>query len=436
MEYSKTFCIYPWIHQMTTPTGKVNFCCISFNTAVLDDAGVPISLSTASFKSAWNTQYMRDIREKMMTGQPVTGCDICYNQEKIGKKSYRQTHNEEWLGRLGKEDYQHRVEASLKNNYIVDQSPVYLDLRLGNLCNLKCRMCNPYNSIMIEIEWRELDEETQGEYSKFWQKNNMENSSVDKWYESDNFWNDVEKYIPQLKKVYMTGGEPTLIEANYRFLDKCRELGCAKQIELFFNLNFTRMTDRFIDQLRDFKWTNINASLDGFGPTNEYIRGNSNWKMTSENVSKLIVNSGSNVALGFSPVIQIYNILSITELLDYVETLILRHNKNMLVDFLQCYYPEFLDFAVLPKNIKQEAKKLILDWKARSKTINTKSNNGFFLKNSIESLVTRLDQTMDQEDPAKIRDFIEYTNTLDKKRKQSFSVSFPKLSEMLRDAGY
>ena len=54
------------------------------------------------------------------------------------------------------------------------------------------------------------------------------------------------------------------------------------------------MKDRFIDQLKYFKWTSINASLDGFGPDNEYIRGNSKWDLISNNVEKLLKNSGGN----------------------------------------------------------------------------------------------------------------------------------------------
>ena len=29
MEYSKTFCPYPWIHVMTQPTGTVSWCCVA-----------------------------------------------------------------------------------------------------------------------------------------------------------------------------------------------------------------------------------------------------------------------------------------------------------------------------------------------------------------------------------------------------------------------
>lgn len=424
------------MHQMTTPTGKVNFCCVSDKTHVVNDEGRPLNLGTDSFASAWNTKYMKNIRQRMIEGKPITGCETCYSQEQIGKRSYRQTHNEEWLNRLGKKEFESRVTDSIKNDFRVDKLPVYLDLRLGNLCNLKCRMCNPYNSIMIEKEWIELDKENNGAHSELWKKYGMVNGSVDKWYESDNFWNDIEKYIPHLQKVYMTGGEPTLIEANYRFLDKCREMGCAEKIELFFNLNFTTMKDRFIEQLKYFKWTSINASVDGFAEDNEYIRGNSKWEVTSKNIEKLLESSSGNIGLGFSPVIQIYNILSLDKLLDYVETLILRYDKDILIDFLFCFYPDFLDFVHLPKSIKLEAKDRLLVWKLRSKTLDRKTHNSFFLQNSIQSLINRLDQTLDMDDKEKLNDFFIYTETLDKKRNQSFAKSFPKLREMLNENGY
>lgn len=438
-KYSKTFCVYPWMHQMTTPTGKVNFCCVSEKTHVIADDGQPVNLGRDSFAKAWNSRYMRQIRKKMVDGEPVSGCETCYQQEKIGKKSYRESHNEEWEEKLGKEYIENRVEFSIKNNFELDKPPVYLDLRLGNLCNLKCRMCNPYNSVMIEKEWRELDIEGNGAYSQFWKKHNMVNGSTDSmapWYESDNFWDDVKKYIPHLKKVYMTGGEPTLIESNYKFLNTCRDMGVSSQIELFFNINFTTMKDRFIEQLKDFKWTSINASLDGYAKVNEYIRGNSKWEVITRNIEKLLQNSSANVGLGFSPVIQIYNILEITDLLDYIEELSFKYKKDILIDFLYCFSPDFLDVTALPKSIKLEAREKILEWKERSKTILNNTEKSFFLKNSIESLVNNIDQNINSENPDKIKDFLFYTKTLDKKRNQSFSETFPQLQKMLYDAGY
>ncbi len=435
-EYSKTFCIYPWIQQQTTPTGKINFCCVSMHTFVPREDGKPMVLDKETFKDAWNSGYMRDIRKKMIAGEPVKGCETCYEQEKVGKRSYRQGHNEEWSRKVGKKKLESLVEKSIASEFVVDDPPMYLDLRLGNLCNLKCRMCNPYNSVQIYKEWEKLDQKSDLQYSKFWKKYGLDFGGCTPWFESENFWKGVEENIPYLKKVYMTGGEPTLIEGNYRFLERCRELGYADQIELFFNINFTNLKDSFIDQLNDFHWTSVNASLDGNGIVNDYIRSPSRWSIIDQNFRKMADKAGKRLSLGISPVIQVYNILNIVDLLEYAEEVGENSNREILVDFLFCLHPDFLDVIHLPDNIKNEALLRLEEFKKVSKVYRSRSKTSFFLRNGVDSLVNRLRQSMGAENPKMVHDFIFYTKTLDHQRKQSFSENLPELKFLLEEAGY
>jgi hypothetical protein len=71
------------------------------HTFVPKEDGKPMMLDKETFKEAWNSGYMKDIRKKMMNGEAVTGCETCYEQEKVGKRSYRQSHNEEWSKETG-----------------------------------------------------------------------------------------------------------------------------------------------------------------------------------------------------------------------------------------------------------------------------------------------------------------------------------------------
>lgn len=435
-EYSKTFCVYPWIQQQTTPTGKVNFCCISMHTFVPRENGEPMMLDKETFKDAWNSGYMKDIRKKMVNGEAVFGCETCYEQEKVGKKSYRQSHNEEWSKKLGKDHMEALVDRSIANDFGVDQPPAYLDLRLGNLCNLKCRMCNPYNSVQIYNEWEKLDAKSDKKYSAFWKKYGLEFGGCTPWYESDNFWTGVEDNIPYLKKVYMTGGEPTLIKGNYRFLNKCREMGFASKIELFFNINFTNMKEEFIEQLNSFQWSSVNASLDGYGSVNEYIRAPSRWNIIDKNFRKLAAEGKRNIQLGISPVIQIYNVLNIVDLLEYAEEVMQESGREIIVDFLFCLHPDFLDIVHLPDSVKEEALLRLEDFKLSSPTYRSGSRISFFMKNGIDSMITRIKQSMGKENPEMIRDFLSYTKTLDLQRKQSLIETLPELVFLLEEAGY
>ena len=65
---------------------------------------------------------LNDIRDK--------GCEICWKKEDRGFSSLRQHSNQIYKEHIN----------NIKNNIEV-KNPFYLDLRLGNLCNLKCRMC-------------------------------------------------------------------------------------------------------------------------------------------------------------------------------------------------------------------------------------------------------------------------------------------------------
>ncbi len=435
-EYSKTFCVYPWIQQQTTPTGKINFCCISMHTFVPREDGSAMMLDRDSFKEAWNSGYMRDIRKKMIHGDSVFGCETCYEQEKVGKKSYRQCHNEEWSAKLGSDTIEGLVDRSTANDFEVDRPPAYLDLRLGNLCNLKCRMCNPYNSVQIENEWKKLDAKSENRYSKFWNKFGLEFGSCTPWYESENFWKGVEENIPFLKKVYMTGGEPTLIEGNYRFLDRCRELNYADKIELFFNINFTNLKEKFIEQLNEFQWSSVNASLDGHGEVNEYIRAPSRWDVIDKNFRKMAHEGGARLGLGISPVIQIYNILNVVDLLEYAEEVMEETGREIIVDFLFCLHPDFLDIVHLPDNIKHEAIARLEDFKMSSQVYRSQQEKSFFMKNGIDSTIKRLQMSLGQENPQMIRDFLSYTKTLDEERRQDMRASLPELTFLLKEAGY
>ena len=432
---SNTFCVYPWMHQMASPTGKVNFCCISHTTYITNDDNKPFDLSKDSFQSAWNSGYMKNIRQKMLTGEKVIGCDTCYNQEAIGKKSYRQQYNEEWTKKLGP-SLEERISFSIKNGFAVNAPPVYLDLRLGNLCNLKCRMCNPHNSVMIEKEWNDLDTRSQGMYSSFWKKYGEHNGHILPWYESNNFWTSVETSIPHLQKVYLTGGEPTLIQGNYRFLRSCIDKGYANNIELFFNINFTNLSDEFLNLIKEFKWVSINASVDGYNEVNEYIRGNSRWNITDKNINKFLSAKLRNCSLGFSPVIQIYNILNITDLFNYIEQLVETYGLYTLVDLLFCYHPLFLSHSILPQPIKNRAVDTIEAWSQKSKLMQSSHNNSFFIKNGVASLLNSLKSSDFTEDNSKLNDFIYYTRTLDRQRQQSFEVVLPELAGALKNAGY
>ena len=55
--------------------------------------------------------------------------------------SYRENYIKDWMGFREADNIKQIIEKSRTNNYHVEEESMYLDFRLGTLCNLRCRMC-------------------------------------------------------------------------------------------------------------------------------------------------------------------------------------------------------------------------------------------------------------------------------------------------------
>ena len=440
-EYSKTFCPYPWIHVMTQPSGTVNFCCVANGQIKTDDSfmefdgmqtGTPILLNQGGdMRDVWNSKHYKHIRRQMDTGERVVGCEPCYDLEDLGIPSYRTNYIKDWLGwHPNADEIERIIEKSRENDYHVDEPPQYLDFRLGTLCNLRCRMCQSQNSSAIYKELKDDELYTQEERDfvvKHTHWNDFSDYTV--WFDTPEFLESVEEWLPNVNRLYFTGGEPTIIQRTYWILEKCVELGIAKDIDLVFNSNMTNIQPRFLDLLAKFRDVLMCLSVDGYAQYNEYIRSGSTWSI----VDKHIRDYAQSEVVGnilFSPVVQIYNILNITELLDYAEEITKFSGRRIDISFLMNNYPKCLDIRNLPKHVRVEGQKRLRDWLNTSKYFKDDERNIATVEGIIKALE---DENVNADAEKQMQIFKEYTELLDSKRDQSIKESIPDLWRMLND---
>ena len=441
-EYSKTFCPYPWIHVMTQPSGTVNFCCVANGQIKTDDSfmefdgmqtGTPILLNKGGdMRDVWNSKHYKHIRKQMDTGERVIGCEPCYDLEDLGIPSYRTNYIKDWLGwHRNADEIERIIEKSRENDYHVDEPPQYLDFRLGTMCNLRCRMCQSQNSSAIYKELKDDELYTQEERD-FVVKHTHWNDFSDytqPWFDTPEFLESVEEWLPNVNRLYFTGGEPTIIQRTYWILEKCVELGIAKDIDLVFNSNMTNIQPRFLDLLAKFRDVLMCLSVDGYAQYNEYIRSGSRWNI----VDKHIRDYAQSEVVGnilFSPVVQIYNILNITELLDYAEEITKFSGRRIDISFLMNNYPKCLDIRNLPKHVRVEGQKRLKDWLNTSKYFKDDERNIATVEGIIKALE---DDNVNADAEKQMQIFKEYTELLDSKRDQSFKDSIPDLWRMLNE---
>ena len=137
------------MEMVVGPTRYAQLCCIAMDY-FLSPEGHPYEMGQSSLEDIWNSKGLRSVRKRMLQGEKIRECSTCYYQESVEKKSYRQSFNNSWLNySASKEEIKRRIEVSKEHDFKVNAPPIYLDIRPGNKCNLKCRMCNPENSSLI-----------------------------------------------------------------------------------------------------------------------------------------------------------------------------------------------------------------------------------------------------------------------------------------------
>jgi hypothetical protein len=253
-----TFCVLPWIHFATRPNGDMRLCCSANASGAGDDhtvglvkneQGMPANFGRETPMSAWNNEYMRSVRTTMLEGKIPKSCTKCFTEESQGVASKRMWETGSWI--QDGIDVPELIKQT-KEDGTVPEKLVYLDLRLGHTCNLKCVMCSPHDSsqwvndhkkIYPLFQAKELKDQMQ------WDRKDFNN----KWHENPDFWKEMYAQIPNLKQVYFAGGEPLMIREHKMFLEEIVRQGYSDKILVRYNTNGLLIDDENIEIWKQFK---------------------------------------------------------------------------------------------------------------------------------------------------------------------------------------
>jgi MoaA/NifB/PqqE/SkfB family radical SAM enzyme len=297
---NNNLCILPWISIEASPLGDIRPCCLS-NENISDKSG-DLSLKNTTLSNAFYSQYMDDLRKEFISGIKPKSCQRCWTEEDSGRTSKRQNSWSRLNGFVKDIDFTRSDSGKL----------MFLDLKLGNICNLKCRICGSFSSSKWAQE--EIKIYTDNEKSK-------ENLKRGRWpRESKTFWNDLTNLLENTRYFEFTGGEPFLIEEHFDLLKKAVELGYAKNIELHYNTNGTTFPTRGIELWSHFKLVEIAISIDDIGPRFEYQRYGANWNDVNKNLKKFYNLRGinKNIVLQLCMTSNVQNFYYIDEMCDWI----------------------------------------------------------------------------------------------------------------------
>lgn len=429
----KTFCPLPWIHLATRPNGDVRVCCTAnASGAGLEDDktaglvkkdGIAMNMRDHTIEEVWNSEHMRNTRLQMLNDQIPASCRKCFAEEEKGIVSKRQWETKVWEKRLDLDSIVDKTDA--EGNLPVNIP--YFDLRLGNLCQLKCVMCSPHDSSSWIKEWKL-------QKPKYTNKDLIAEQSWDEdfdytWYKKGSFLDSMKDQSQHIKELYFAGGEPLLIPEHYAILEFMVDNGFSKNICIRYNSNGLELPDKLFALWKHFQEVTFNFSVDAYGDKNDYIRYPSKWQDVSANLHKLD-NAGPNIRVNMACAVQLLNVAYIHELAEWkIEQKF--NNINVLpfggglIGTHLVYFPSYLNVRVLPQEYKEFAKNNIEKF-IDSQKFNTEWNQHPMGKQRFEGIV---DYMMSEDWSNKLPQLQDYLRVLDQRRGTDFRTTFIELGK-------
>lgn len=406
MSQDKSLCILPFRHLATHPGGEVTLCCVVNYPAnagfAVDHSGQLLNLNRNSIQEVFNSASFQKDRSMMLKGEMPLACQGCYQQEKMGGESKRIRENRKFADELAQ-------IRSAGISDIGDPRFSFIELRLGNLCNLKCRTCNPASSKSWVNDYAKL-KSVVPDISDF--------SDVDSsWCDKPEFWDDLLSKSQDLKLIYINGGEPLLIDQHWVFLEKLVSKGLSKNLTLWYSTNLTIIKDNQFEIWANFKKVEISASMDCLDQRNEYLRYPAKWKKVIAGLDAYSdAAKAGKISLSVTQTVSNMNVFYLDEFFDFMS----KRGVNVYHNYV--YSPSYYAVGCLPLPLKH--------------AILAKLEKSNLPTSSLAELRGRL--LTQQADSHADRDwslFWSVTNALDQIRGQSFVDQFPEYAALVRQCG-
>lgn len=364
-----TMCPLPWMHLEIRSQGQIAPCCIH--------QGIIGNITEHSLDYAFSSEKMISLREEFLDGKRPKGCKICWQNEDRNLTSNRQRHIS-------------LLQKDFIIKYLPQPSIASLDIKPGNVCNFKCRICNPESSSLFAQETATA------------QRIKIQPSN---WADdNDKVFKTILDQAPNLINVDMYGGEPFLVKNLTRFVKELVKKGHASKIKLHYNTNGSIYPAGLVDLWKHFYHVDLHFSIDDIGKRFEIQRGGA-WTDIQNNISKMQSNVTDNVKISIMPVISIMNILYLDELIEWAQ------EQNLPINELYLQTPQEFSIHSMP----QHAKDIVIEK----------------YQNSSHPVLRAVTESLKNATSGDGTGFITKTRYFDQIRKQDFSDSHPEIAQLM-----
>lgn len=320
MPSSNTFCPLPFFQVVVRTDGTMSPCCLIKGST---------NIKNSSIQEFWASDSLKNIKDKIIDGTvAVESCEICYRNEQVVGKSMRTEALQDYKS-INENMYSKLIKHY---GYLDKQYPSWLEMHVGNTCNLKCLTCRPEDSSMFLQENKVIgiSNHKQSDYV-------MSQSTIDF---------NIDLMIDHLTVLDLRGGESLLVPSIKQKLmgipyEKCRN------IVLKVQTNGTILDNTWKNIFKKFQSVEIMLSVDAYSNDNAYIRYPACWDSIEANVSYF---KSMNYEIYINCTVSNLNFLLLDKLLHWASKREIYFHCATLDD------PGYYHFSNLPEPLLDKAK--------------------------------------------------------------------------------
>ena len=451
MSTACTFCPLPWNSINLRNNGDLRICCNTNSYSpkrgiMTKEDGTPYNAGKDDWNEARNAELLKEVRVSMMKGEWHPECTRCKKEEESGMRSRREYENDDW-GKYSGDISLEKMLPITEEDGTLDTSKQdieFMDIRYGNFCNLKCRMCGPTDS----HKWYDDFVKTTGRthYKDTHETIQLTKNAKGKWHtdqydwfqDNDIYWNNFEKYAPDAKKLYIVGGEPLIIAEHQESLERLVASGKAGKIQLEYNTNLTMVPDRLVHLWEQFKQIRIGVSIDGIGDVFNYQRTPAKFDAVYKNMMTLQNNERINLKAWFAYTVTPMNVFHTADFMKWklTESGLDKFNPitgpRPVITHHMCHSPKYYNVKVLPQYLKDQVAEHYQehrDWVLTTDFSDKVKNNFIKVLTGIETFMMSEDYSEEWLDH-----FVDQTAKLDEVRNQNILDIVPQYKELFKNA--
>jgi hypothetical protein len=367
-----SLCVVPWTHTFISPQSERRLCCASrekssFVQQYIDQPGKSgVNYAPKTLDEHWNSEFMRNVRLKMLRGEKLSECEVCQDQV-LNLSTYK-----DWFNKALFPELLSELQKNTKADGSTELKPISYDYRVHNTCNFKCRMCGEQLSSSWEAEKRTHHE---------WSEKNDPWMIPEVKIKIENFQKTVvEAELLQsieekrIREIYWVGGEPLVWDLHWSMMQRMIDLGFSDKVFCRYNTNLSHINFKgkslAKDLLPHFKGYLICASIDGVGAIGEWIRTGLKWEKFLANFKEMQTATGGKESIALDVTLTLPGLFSLKEMFDVA----LELDAPVITKLIFAFDPEIvLSPLALPRDVLDEVLDDLISYIEPRVTVKTRS---------------------------------------------------------------